>query len=356
MTDKTTRFIYTWLGIILFMILAMVLIGGVTRLTDSGLSMVEWKPLLGIFPPTSEAQWSVVFEKYKLFPEYQIVNHRMNLEEFKFIYFWEYFHRLFGRLIGLVFFFPLTYLLMRKKVNRSWAKKLIIAFLLGGSQGLLGWFMVKSGLVNKPDVSHFRLAAHFSLALIIMGYIYWLMMQLKLKIIDVKNEVSTFNSKSLIFFSFVLVVQVVYGAFVAGLDAGIGFNTFPLMGKHFIPPMLLSLDLDLFINGNAGVQFVHRILGTILLIFAFYFLVKSRSLESRQSRISLKMVSHMTFLQFGLGVSTLVLKVPLVLASMHQIGACALIIFTLRAIYIFTPFETVRREKLDLEENVILPQ
>lgn len=350
MDQRTNKFIFAWLSIILLMVLAMVLIGGVTRLTDSGLSMVEWKPLLGIIPPMNESEWTVVFEKYKQFPEYQIINQRMNLSEFKFIYFWEYFHRLFGRLIGLVFFFPLVFLLLRKKVNKSWAKRLIIAFLLGGSQGLLGWFMVKSGLVDKPDVSHFRLAAHFSLALVIMGYIYWLI----LKLIKGENRLFKITNNSLLVFSILLVLQIVYGAFVAGLDAGMVFNTYPLMGKSFFPSILFSNGLNMFLNGNAGVQFIHRILGLALFAFAITFILKARKFEDKTKRRSLMMVSHMTLLQFILGVSTLVLKVPLVLASMHQIGACILVLLTLRAIYVFAPSKEKIEEKMLFEEKVVL--
>lgn len=350
MDQRTIKYIYVWLSIILLMVLAMILIGGVTRLTDSGLSMVEWKPLLGIIPPLNETEWAVVFEKYKQFPEYQIVNQRMNLSEFKFIYFWEYFHRLFGRLIGLVFFFPLAFLLVSKKVNKLWAKRLIIAFFLGGSQGLLGWFMVKSGLVDKPDVSHFRLAAHFSLALIIMGYIYWLI----LKLIKGENRLFKITNNMILSFSIILVLQIVYGAFVAGLDAGMVFNTYPMMGKSFFPSILFSDGLNMFLNGNAGVQFVHRTLGLTLFVFAIIFILKARNFEDKTKRRSLMMVSHMTLLQFALGVSTLVLKVPLVLASLHQIGACILVLLTLRAVYIFAPSKQIIKEEIHFEEKVFL--
>lgn len=352
MDQKTNKFIFTWLSTILLMVLAMVLIGGVTRLTDSGLSMVEWKPLLGIIPPMNETEWMVVFKKYQQFPEYQMVNHRMNLAEFKFIYFWEYFHRLFGRLIGLVFFFPLAFLLIRKKINKSWAKRLIIAFFLGGSQGLLGWFMVKSGLVDKPDVSHLRLAAHFGLALIIMSYIFWLMLCLKEE--KPLKQVNKQISVNLLPFAIIMVIQIIYGAFVAGLDAGMVFNTFPLMGKSLIAPGLFASGLDGFVNGNAGVQFIHRILGITLFVMAIIFVIKAKKINNRKEAIALKMIAHMTFLQFLLGVSTLVLKVPLVLASMHQMGACFLVLFVVRGLYIFAPFNKIRIENLSNEEKAIL--
>lgn len=349
--NSTKRFIHTWLSIILLMVLSMILIGGVTRLTDSGLSMVEWKPLLGVIPPMSEVEWNIVFDKYKQFPEYQIVNQRMNLSEFKFIYFWEYFHRLFGRLIGLVFFFPLAFLLIRKKLNVLWRRRLILAFFLGGSQGLLGWFMVKSGLVDKPDVSHFRLAAHFSLALIIMSYIYWLMMKIKQSVLVKDTDKSHVN---LMPFSMLLIVQIIYGAFVAGLDAGMVFNTFPLMGNSLVPPGLFASGIEGFISGNAGVQFVHRVIGVSLLICAILLLRKAKNIKNRKEQIALKMMSHMTFLQFALGVSTLIYKVPLVLGSLHQMGACVLVLFTVRAIFIFAPYKVEKEENRVLKENIVL--
>lgn len=352
MIDNSTKnFIHIWLSIVLLMVLAMVLIGGVTRLTDSGLSMVEWRPLLGVFPPMNEVEWNRVFDMYKQFPEYQIINQRMNLEEFKFIYFWEYFHRLFGRLIGLVFFFPLAYLFVRKKLNSLWKKRLFLAFFLGGSQGLLGWFMVKSGLIDKPDVSHFRLAAHFSLALIIMSYIFWLI--LKNKEADNLRTVPNKTQVNLIPFASLLIIQIIYGAFVAGLDAGMVFNTFPMMGKGWIPTGLFASGIDGFVSGNAGVQFIHRVIGITLLVLATRLLIQAKKIENKPERIALKMVSHMTLLQFVLGVSTLIYKIPLVLASMHQMGACFLVLFTVRAIYVFAPFKAQTEDKI-LEENAVL--
>ena len=161
-----------WLWTVSFMVLMMVLIGGVTRLTDSGLSMVDWKPIMGAIPPLNDAEWNKAFDMYKAYPEFKKVNFEMDLAGFKSIFFWEYFHRLFGRLIGLVFFLPYMYFLVRKELNSRLNLKLIIALLLGGSQGLMGWYMVQSGLVDRPDVSHFRLAAHLGLAFLILGYLY----------------------------------------------------------------------------------------------------------------------------------------------------------------------------------------
>lgn len=231
MNYKCDRSIIIWLVFVCLMIFAMVIIGGITRLTDSGLSMVEWKPLMGAIPPLTEAEWLRVFDLYKQYPEYQKVNSGMELSEFKFIFFWEYFHRLFGRLIGVVFFIPYVYFLFKKKIEKKLNKKLFIAFILGGLQGLMGWYMVKSGLIDRPDVSHFRLAAHFGLALTIIGYIFWII----LGQINFSNQKLIYYPKlfwSLAILLVILSVQIIYGAFVAGLDAGLAYNTFPTMGDR----------------------------------------------------------------------------------------------------------------------------
>lgn len=350
--EKTKKFIKIWLGITTLMVLCMVFIGGITRLTDSGLSMVEWKPLLGAIPPMNESEWSVVFEKYKQYPEYKIQNHRMNLEEFKFIFFWEYFHRLFGRLIGVVFILPYAFLFVRKKLNKSWNRKLLVALILGGSQGLLGWFMVKSGLVDRPDVSHFRLAAHFGLALIIMGYLLWLIFELMGKNIEKITPVFAGAKKLLAAFSATLILQITYGAFVAGLDAGVGFNTFPKMGKYWIPNGMFSSGnvLDTLINSNVGVQFVHRFIGWILLILAIaLFAYAWKKLPHGKVRIGMMVVGGLTLAQFALGAATILSKVALPLASAHQVMACVLSAAVLKAVYDLTQ---VKKDSFQTDEIV----
>ena len=170
--------IIIWLVLICLLIFFMIMIGGITRLTDSGLSMVEWKPLLGIIPPLNDTEWIESFKKYQQYPEFQKVNHTMTLSEYKFIFFWEYFHRLTGRLIGLVFFFPMVYFWIKKYFVGNFKYKILLGFILGGAQGIMGWYMVMSGLIDRPDVSHFRLAAHFGLALLILSYLSWLIFDL----------------------------------------------------------------------------------------------------------------------------------------------------------------------------------
>ena len=339
LSQNTKKQITVWLGLTLAMVLCMVFIGGVTRLTDSGLSMVQWRPLLGAIPPMNEQEWLEVFKQYQQFPEYKIVNNRMNLEEFKFIFFWEYFHRLFGRLIGLVFILPYLYFLIRKKLNKKWNRKLLLALVLGGSQGLLGWFMVKSGLVDRPDVSHFRLAAHFGLALVIMAYIYWLMLELKNKSYELAEKTAIKARKLMGLFGLTVVLQIIYGAFVAGLDAGIGYNTFPKMGRHWVPTGLSSYDSfwQFALESNVGVQFIHRCIGWILFAFCIYFLIfASRQLKSGAIKKNFYLLSTMVFIQFLLGVFTILSRVELSLASAHQMGACILVLITVKTIFDLT--------------------
>ena len=204
--DQTQKPVIYWLYTIMAMVFAMVFIGGVTRLTDSGLSMVDWKPLMGAIPPLNEQQWQDAFAKYQAFPEFQKVNFDMNLAGFKKIFFWEYFHRLFGRLVGIVFFFPFVYFVWKNKIKKNQRFKVFIGFILGGLQGLLGWYMVKSGLVNKPDVSQFRLAAHLMLAFIIIGYLYYIVLVIK----NPKRKNTHYKSKLIPFFSLLLVVQIIF--------------------------------------------------------------------------------------------------------------------------------------------------
>jgi cytochrome c oxidase assembly protein subunit 15 len=290
--------------------------------------MTEWKPIIGSIPPLNSIEWNEAFDKYKAFPEFQLKKSDMKLSGFKFIFFWEYFHRVLGRIIGLVFFFPFMYLLIRKRLNGYWSSRFLLGLILGGSQGLLGWYMVKSGLADRPDVSHFRLAAHFSLALLIMVYLYILLLKLKFNSkLFMKRKIPFFKS-----FIGLLIIQIVYGAFVAGLDAGVGYNTFPLMGESFIPKGLLAGQfLHKIIDTTVGVQFVHRVLGFGLLAFGIYYFYKSIFLRTMRSKLF--PISLMIFVQFLLGVSTLILKVPVGMASMHQMGACFLVLLVTRAYF-----------------------
>lgn len=322
-----------WLIFVSLMVAIMVIIGAITRLTDSGLSMVEWRPLVGSIPPLSEGEWNRVFEKYKAFPEYQKVNFQMGLSEFKRIFFWEYFHRLWGRLIGLVFIIPFIYLAVKKRISKSLYPKLVIALLLGGSQGILGWYMVKSGLVSNPDVSHFRLCAHLLLAFFILAYLTYI--RLTLKFPKRTWNFSTPMAKSLILFTLILIAQIIYGAFVAGMDAGLTHNNFPKMGNHWIPAEVNwnnVLNLEIF-NNVVFVQFIHRKLGWVLLLFAGYLFYMARKTNDKVQQKKIQYLSLMIFVQFILGISTLLLYVPITLGVAHQFGALILIFLITHALF-----------------------
>jgi cytochrome c oxidase assembly protein subunit 15 len=309
------------------------MIGGITRLTDSGLSMVDWRPFMGSIPPLNESEWLKVFNDYRSYPEYLKINKGMTLSDFKSIFFWEYFHRLWGRLIGMVFFFPYLYFILKKKVSGKLNLKLFIAFVLGGSQGLLGWYMVKSGLVDRPDVSHFRLAAHLGLAFLIIGYISWIIFGLRS---EYKKKIMTHKTgrNIVVVFMVLLTFQIIYGAFVAGLDAGVGYNTFPKMGRSWIPDSILSYPtlLENFLENRTMIQFVHRMGGWSLFFFSFIFIFYKKNLNTPVQKRSFSMLTGMIHLQFVLGVVTIIYSIPLSVALLHQLGACILLIL---AVYAF---------------------
>ena len=326
-----------WLYTIVLMVFAMIFIGGVTRLTDSGLSMVDWKPIMGVIPPLGEDQWNETFNKYKQFPEYKLINHRMNLSEFKSIFFWEYFHRLFGRLIGIAFFIPFLYFFIRKKINRSFAKKLFVGFFLGGMQGLMGWYMVKSGLVNKPDVSHFRLAAHFMLAFLIISYLYWLILEINYEGRKLSLKINETGQRFMMFFvsffSFIIIIQFLYGAFVAGLDAGLTHNTFPKMGRSWVPLEVINAGFSELYNNSVVVQFIHRLFGYVLLTLALTGIYIRHKIECTLLKKELLYLCMAIFIQFSIGVATLLLLVPVGVASLHQIGGVVILLLLVRVVY-----------------------
>jgi len=338
--QQSDRIINYWLLSVFFTISLMVAVGGITRLTRSGLSIVEWRPVTGIVPPLNEQEWQAEFDKYRQFPEFQKVNREMSLSEFKGIFFWEYFHRLIGRLIGFLFLIPFLYFLFTQKIRGPMIAKTFGAFFLGGLQGLMGWYMVKSGLVNLPRVSHYRLAAHLLLAFLILQYILWL-------VLDNWNrgEQSSFSRARLKKFRITLVailsavvVQIVYGAFTAGLRAGYGYNTFPMMGETWIPDSMFLLEPTIlnFFENNVTVQFLHRYIGwgVLIAIFAFRFALKKETLTDRE-RLAANLLVIGVVIQFLLGVTTLVLAVPISVAVIHQVGASLLLSLSLFAFHTF---------------------
>jgi cytochrome c oxidase assembly protein subunit 15 len=305
-------------------------VGGVTRLTNSGLSIVEWQPLIGTIPPLSSEDWNELFEKYHQTPQYKKVNLGMSLEEFKGIFWWEYFHRLLGRVIGLAFFIPFLYFIARKAIDQPLGLKLAGIFVLGGLQGAMGWYMVKSGLVDNPHVSQYRLTAHLGLAFVI----YAAMFLVALGLLSPPDS-SFVNSKvrDLRRFSTFLVilifVMVLSGGFVAGIRAGLAYNTFPLMNGHVIPPEIFMLEpwYRNFFDNMATVQFDHRLIAWMLAILVPVFWFKTRSVPlAGSTRTACNFLLLMLAVQISLGISTLLLVVPLHLAAAHQAGA--LLLFT----------------------------
>lgn len=324
------RQIAIWLLACAATVFGMIVLGGVTRLTDSGLSIVEWQPLLGIFPPINETQWLEAFEKYKAFPEYQKINAGMSLAEFKFIFYFEYFHRLLGRLIGLIFLLPLVFFWLKSRISKPLLPKLLILFVLGGLQGLLGWYMVKSGLIDEPRVSQYRLTAHLGLAVLIYAYMLWIAFGLLFKQkTHYPTEHGHIYRYSLVVTA-VIFVMILSGGLVAGTDAGFAYNTFPLMAGKLVPDGLFALQpawLNFFEN-IITVQFNHRILACLILILVsvLVILVCRKSSELRHINTQALILMSILLIQIGLGIATLLYIVPLPLATLHQ--ANAILLFT----------------------------
>lgn len=337
MSGINKKWITVWLISAMIMTLSMVIIGGITRLTHSGLSMVEWKPIMGIIPPGTESEWVRTFDLYKQFPEYQQNNPTMTLSEFKAIFFWEYLHRLIGRLMGLVFIVPYVWIHIRGGMPRWLNRRLVLMFGLGVLQGLAGWWMVKSGLVDRPDVSHFRLAIHLFLALTVIAVIGWTLFDVHTDTKD-RHAIPTLRTGSIWILAGVA-VQILYGAMTAGLDGGFGYNTFPLMNGRLVPGGFFAMDpsgVNLVSNPHA-VQFLHRSLAWLLFLSIIIYRGYARGyvLTSRQRWAVNLMILWIGF-QFLLGVFTLILTVPIVLAVLHQTGAVIMLLVTLFAVHSFS--------------------
>ncbi|MDM8567266.1 COX15/CtaA family protein [Candidatus Halobeggiatoa sp. HSG11] len=324
-TSSTDKTIAIWLLICCVTIFAMVILGGVTRLTGSGLSMVVWKPIMGILPPLSQAEWEIAFQQYQQFPEYQLKNFQMNLAEFKTIFWFEYSHRLLGRGIGLIFLVPMLIFMFKGMIAKPLIPKLVIMFILGGLQGLLGWYMVKSGLVDNPHVSQYRLTAHFGLAVIIYGYIFWVAIGL---LYPSKNNKHSLANFSIITTSLILITML-SGGFVAGLKAGWFFNTFPLMNGQWIPEGILNMEplWRNFFENITTVQFDHRLLATLVfVVISVFWIIAQKTKFPTRIRWAVNIFLFVMLIQVTLGISTLLLHVPVTLAAAHQGGA--LVLFT----------------------------
>lgn len=319
-----------WLGAVCLVIYFMIVVGGVTRLTQSGLSMVDWRPIMGVMPPVSASEWQAAFDAYKQYPEYQKINMGMSLDEFKDIFYWEYGHRLLGRIIGLIYFLPFIAFLVAGSIEKRYVPWLWGGLFLGGLQGLMGWYMVKSGLVDNPHVSHYRLAAHLMLAIVILGYLFWLMLDMA-GVSRLKVSGAVKNGAWILLL--LLTLQLVLGAFVAGLDAGRGFNTWPLMHGQFMADaatMMAPFHANFYENG-AMIQFVHRWLGAVLLLAVALYLVVAWN--QRDLVLPCQLLAVVTVVQFTLGVLTLLHAVPVGLGSLHQAVAVLMVLALVFILY-----------------------
>lgn len=320
---KNNRAVIYWLLTGCALIFIMVLVGGITRLTHSGLSISDYKLIQGTLPPMNEQEWEAAFELYKQYPEYQKLNSHFELEDFKDIYFWEWLHRFIGRLIGIVFIMPFLYFWLTKKLDGPTIKKSLVLLFLGGFQGFLGWYMVKSGLVDRPDVSHYRLAAHLTTAFVTFAYCLWVALDL---IYPHKKEVNKKMRNLIRAGMAVLLLQIIWGAFVAGLDAGFIHNHWPMMSEGKLMHETVYIEhrpiIKNFYEGKSGVQFVHRYLAYMVVGFILWIWFRSRKTEQTPiQETGLKTLLALVFLQFLLGVLTLIYAVPLWLGIVHQIGA-----------------------------------
>jgi cytochrome c oxidase assembly protein subunit 15 len=319
-TENSANAVGLWLLCCCAMVFVMVVLGGLTRLTESGLSIVHWQPISGILPPLGEAAWEAAFRDYQASPEFRKVNFWMTLADFKAIYWLEYLHRLWGRLIGGVVIVPFAYFLARRRIDRRLGLKVLGVLLLGLGQGVLGWYMVASGLVDRPDVSQYRLAAHLVLAFVIYGALLWLAL-------DVLRPDATRTARGPLALAWLVLgwtlLTVVFGALVAGLNAGAAYNTFPLMDGRLVPADVLSLEpwpLN-FGENVATVQFTHRALAIVLVVLTLAVWHRARTVTR-----SADLLAGAALVQLGIGIATLLSGAAVPWAAAHQ--ACALVVFT----------------------------
>lgn len=320
---KDNKKVVYWLLTGCVLIFIMVIVGGITRLTHSGLSISNYKLISGTIPPMNEVAWQEAFELYKQYPEYQKINSNFTLEDFKDIYFWEWLHRVLGRLIGVVFLIPFIYFLLTKQLSKATIRKSVVLLFLGGFQGFLGWYMVKSGLVDRPDVSHYRLAMHLTTAFITFAYTFWVALDL---IFPNKKTVDKKLRNLIRWGMALLLLQIVWGAFVAGLDAGWIHNHWPKMSDgewiHETVTIEQTPVWRNFVEGKSGVQFVHRYLAYLVVGMICWIWWKSRkSVLNDLQRKGVNLLLGLVFVQFLLGIFTLILQVPVWLGVTHQVMA-----------------------------------
>ena len=316
-----------WLYLLLFLLIIIVLVGGLTRLTNSGLSITEWEVISGIFPPFNNKDWHEAFELYKKIPQYYLVNKNISLAEFKIIYYWEYFHRLLGRLFGLIFLIPFVFFIIKKVFSKEYNLKLFLLFCLILLQGIIGWYMVKSGLIENITVSHFRLAIHLNLALILFSSIYWYL----LNFVNFSNKYFfNFSNKSNFIKIFVLIIflQITLGAFVSGLDAGEIYQTWPLMNNNYLPDDtdFKTITLSNIFYNHSLIQFLHRNIAYIIFVYSALISINVFYNKKKYLYAPLFFLLFMVFIQISLGIATLISGLNIVYASMHQISTIFLLV------------------------------
>jgi len=332
--QKINKLFYYWLLLSLFLVFAMIIVGGLTRLTNSGLSITEWELFQGILPPMNSQEWEEYFDLYKKIPQYILLNNTMTLSEFKTIFYWEYYHRFLGRIIGIFFLFPLLYFYLTKKINKKYIFICFIILLLILTQGFVGWYMVKSGLINNVTVSHYRLSLHLIIAFFIISIIFWLILNVKEKTYN--NFFLLIKDNYLFYFLFVLVyLQIIIGAFVSGLDAGLIYQTWPLMDKTYFPNdvNINSFTDYLDFNNHGLVQFIHRNLGYLIVLYVALvgYIIFIKNLRKLFKPFYL--VSFFIILQIILGILTLISGLNIYLASSHQICSLFLILSLVNLYY-----------------------
>ncbi len=328
-----TLFLY-WLIISLILVFFLIIIGGLTRLTDSGLSITEWELFIGILPPMNENSWNLYFEEYKKIPQYELLNNNMSLEEFKFIFFWEYFHRILARIIGLFFLVPLIYFYLSKKIKNDYLKICFIVFVLILVQGIIGWYMVKSGLVNVTTVSHYRLSLHLSTAILIIANLFWLIKNVITNTNKIFFKIS-YQNLPFLFLIFIIFIQIIVGAFVSGLDAGKIYQTWPLMGSNYLPNDLSFYHLGSIFDfdNHSLVQFYHRNLAYFIILYILILSIHIYKKKLSKLFKPLKILLFFMSAQVILGIYTLISGLNIYLASLHQITSIFLIFSALNLYY-----------------------
>lgn len=335
--DKINKLFLYWLKGTLILVFFIIIIGGLTRLTNSGLSITEWELFAGIFPPLNENAWNDYFNQYKKIPQYQLLNFNMSLNEFKVIFYWEYVHRLFARFIGIFFLIPLIFFYFSNKIKNNYMNMCFLIFLLILFQGVIGWYMVKSGLINDITVSHYRLSIHLITAIIIVSIIFWLIKNVS------SNSIKKFfniSSKNIPFQILMLLIfiQIILGAFVSGLDAGKIYQTWPLMDKNYFPDDVSIKNLKTFLdfNNHSLVQFYHRNVAYLLIAYVLFLTIFIHKKKLNSLYKPLNILLFFLIFQVMLGILTLISSLNIYLASIHQITGVLLVFSALNLYYLRT--------------------